>query len=150
MELKPFEIVAECEMAVFPTGADIEHVSEQIEKARHSHANVVRTAVSPPAIFRDRRYVLQTRFVVWAGDGVSATRVVEDLLEDAGVPCRTVLPSGRELTESTVAPPPGPVGSVQPDEGSRKRKAKSTQPKVRVKRGRTRTTKAAARRRRRS
>jgi hypothetical protein len=102
---KPFEIVAECEMTGFPAAADIERVGAQIEKARRSRPDVVRAAVSSPAVYRDRQYVLDTRFVVWADDGAGAARAVGELLKAAGVPCRTVVPSGRALTEADVSTP---------------------------------------------
>ncbi len=107
MERKPFEIVAECEMAGFPSGADIERVRERIDGARRSRPAIVRAAVNPPVVVRDGRYVLQARFVVWAEDGRAATRAVEGLLSGAGVQCRTALPSGRALTD-VPAPPPAP------------------------------------------
>lgn len=108
MGRKSFEIIAECEMGAFPTSADIVRVGEQIEMARHTRPEVVRATVNPPAIYREKRYTLQTRFVVWATDGAGATQAVEGLLKKAGVPCRIVLPSGRALTEAEVPPPPVP------------------------------------------
>jgi len=74
MDGKPFEILAECEMPAFPTGADIARVMDQIESARRSRPEVVRTTVNPPAIYRERRYVLPTRLVVWAEDAAGALR----------------------------------------------------------------------------
>ena len=139
MERKPFEIVAECEIAGFPTGADIERVTGQIEKARHSRPGVVQVTVSPPAIFRETRYVLQTRFTVWAEDGVSATQVVVGLLRDARVPCGTVIPSGRALTASSIPSPPKMVKPAPPAKGTKA-------PKAGVRRERPRTAKGAARR----
>ncbi len=120
MDRKPFEIVAECQMAGFPTGADIGRIREQIETARRSRPEVVRAAVNPPAIYRDKWYVLPARFVVWAEDGTQAIQTVAGLLQDAGVPCRTVLPSGRGLTEAEVPPPPEPKKGRQAVPGSRK------------------------------
>ncbi len=105
---KPIEITAECAMAGFPTGADIGRIREQIEVARRSRPEVVRAAVNPPAIYRDKQYVLPTRFVVWAEDDARAIQAIEGLFRDAGVPCRAVLPSGRSLTETEVPPPPAP------------------------------------------
>lgn len=105
MERRPFEIVAECEMAGFPSGADVERVRERIQEAQRSWPAIVRTAVNPPAVFKDRRYVLQARFVVWAEDSSAATQAVEGLLGGAGVQCRTVLPSARALTEAETPPP---------------------------------------------
>jgi hypothetical protein len=102
---KPFEIVAECEMTGFPMAADIERIGARIEKARRARPDVVRAAVSSPAIYRDRLYVLDTRFLVWAEDGAGASRAVGELLKAAGVPCRTVVPSGRALAEAEVSPP---------------------------------------------
>ena len=106
MTRKPFEIVAECVMAGFPTGADIGRIREQIETARRSKPEVVRAAVNPPAIHRDIQYVLQTRFVVWAEDNARAVQVVEGLMLDAGVSYQSVLPSGRAMAEADVPPPP--------------------------------------------
>lgn len=109
MNRKPFEIAAECEMAGFPTGADIARLGEHIETARRSRPDVVQATMNPPAVYRERRYVLQTRFVVWAEDGARAIRTVEGLLKDARVPCRTVHPSGRALTGTEVPPRPEPA-----------------------------------------
>lgn len=148
MDRKPFEIVAECETAGFPTGTDIERVNEQVGQARRSRPEVVQATVSPPAIFREKRYVLQARFVVWAADGVSATQVVEGLLEDAGVACRTVLPTGRALTGLAVPPPPelakraksAPVKSGRPRTAKLRRRT-AVAPKARARKGRTPTAK---------
>ena len=106
MTRKPFEIIAECVMPGLPTGADIGRIREQIETARSSRPEIVRAAVNPPAIHRDTRYVLQTRFVVWAEDNAHAAQVVEGLMLDAGVSHESVLPSGRALTEAEVPPLP--------------------------------------------
>ncbi len=106
MDRRPFEIVADCTMAGLPTGADIGRIREQIETARRSRPEVVRAAVNPPAIYRGTQYVLQTRFVVWAEDNALAIHAVEGLMQDAGVPCRSVLPSGRALSEADVPPLP--------------------------------------------
>jgi len=106
MDRRPFEVVAECITASFPTGAEIGQIREQIETARASRPEVVRAAINPPAIYRGLQYVLQTRFVVWAEDSAAAVQAVAGLMRDAGVPCRSVLPSGRALAESDVPPPP--------------------------------------------
>lgn len=108
MDRKPFEIIAECQMAGLPTGADIGRISEQIEAARRSQPEIVRAVAKPPAIYKDRQYVLQTVFVVWADDSARASETVAGLLQDAGIPYRTVVPSGRALTEADVPPPPKP------------------------------------------
>jgi len=119
MAQKPFEIMAECAMVGFPTGADIGRIRGLIETARRSRPAIVRAAVNPPAIYRDKQYVLPTRFVVWAKDGARAIQAVDGLLQDAGVPRRTVLPSGRALTEADVPPPPGPK-KARPTTSNRK------------------------------
>lgn len=106
MDRRPFEIIAECEMTGFPTGADIGRLRERIESARRSQPGVVRALVNPPPIYKERRYVLLTRFVVWAVDGVRAVQAVAELLQDAAIACRTVLPSGRALTDAEVPPLP--------------------------------------------
>jgi hypothetical protein len=105
VERRPFEIVAECEMAGFPSGVDVDRIRERIQEAQRSWPAIVRAAVNPPAVFKDRRYVLQARFVVWAEDGSAATQAVEGLLAGAEVRWRTVLPSGRALTEAEAPPP---------------------------------------------
>src|SRR5574341_2252986 len=126
MDRRPFEIVAECMIARFPTGADIGQIREQIESARASRPEVVRAAVNPPAIYRGTQYVLQTRFVAWAEDNAGAIQAVEGLMQDAGVPCRSVLPSGRALSDADVPPPPqvgkpGRAASTRGAPGSKRR-----------------------------
>jgi hypothetical protein len=122
---KPFEIIAECPMPGFPTAGDIDRIRAQIDQARTSRPEVVRATVSSPAIYRDRQYVLDTRFVVWAEDSAAATRTVEELLRAADVPCRTVVPSGRALTEAETAPPAKVSGTASGfrGTGSRRRSA---------------------------
>jgi hypothetical protein len=105
VERRPFEIIAECAMDGFPTTADIDRISGAVEGARRSLPDVVRAAVSPPAVFRDGRYVLESRFIVWADSGASATQTVRGLLETAGVATRSILPSGRALSASDVPAP---------------------------------------------
>lgn len=124
VERRPFEIVAECEMAGFPSGADVDRVRERIQEAQHSWPAIVRAAVNPPAVFKDRRYVLQARFVVWAENGGAATQAVEGLLAGAGVQCRTVLPSGRALTEGETPPPAEKAAErrVEPTRAARRTK----------------------------
>lgn len=124
MGRRPFEIVAECEMTGFPMAADIERMGAQIEKARRSRPDVVRAAVSSPAIYRDRQYVLDTRFLVWAEDGAGATHVVGELLRAARVPCRTVVPSGRALAEAEVLPPAKAARPASAPKGAKPRPAK--------------------------
>lgn len=109
MARRPIEIVAECEMTGFPGAADIERLTARIEQFRRSRPEVVRAAVSSPAVYRDRHYALDTRFLVWAEDGAGAVGVVEDLLKAAGIPCRTVVPSGRAITEAEAPPPANPT-----------------------------------------
>ena len=108
MDRKPFEITAACEIAAFSTSADIERFSTQLERRRQSRPNIVRATVNPPATYSEQRYVLQTRFVVWAKDVAQAVQAVEGLIHDAGVRSRTVLPSGRALAAIEVPPPPPP------------------------------------------
>ncbi len=108
MDRKPFEITAACEIAAFSTSADIERFSTQLERRRQSRPNIVRATVNPPATYTEQRYVLQTRFVVWAKDAAMAVQAVEGLIHDAGVRSRTVLPSGRALAATEVPPPPPP------------------------------------------
>ncbi len=120
MDPKPFEIVAECELVGLPSGTDIGRISEQIEKARRSRPEVVRAMTNPPAVYRSRGYVLQTRFVVWAEDAPHAMDAVGGLLQDAEVPCRTIVPTGRALPEAEV---PSPRTEEKPQQdASRNRK----------------------------
>jgi hypothetical protein len=106
VERKPFEIVAECGMAGFPVAADIDRISAEIEKARRGSPNVVRAVVVPPAIYRDKQYVLQARFLVWANDGADASRAVETVLDDSAIPCQAVVPTGRALGTRDIPPAP--------------------------------------------
>jgi hypothetical protein len=105
VELKPYEVVAQCEIAGFPTAADVERMAAGIEKTRGSRPEVVRGAVVPPAIYRDRRYILDGRFVVWAADAQAACSAVEDLLNAAGIVCRSAIPSGRALAAIDIPQP---------------------------------------------
>jgi hypothetical protein len=102
---KPFEIVAECEMAGFPSGVDIERLTARLDQARSGQPDVVRATVTPPAVYRDGRYVLDARFLVWAEDANGATNAVEEVLRTAEVTCRFVTPSGRAVAESEVPRP---------------------------------------------
>jgi hypothetical protein len=163
VDRRPFEIVVGCEMAGFPTGMDIERVNERITNARRSRPNVVQGAASPPAIYRDSRYILEARFIVWAENAEGAARSVEDLLRDAGVECRMVVPSGRALTGLAVSPPPEtkptpgdkagrPRGKKQPARHAkpRPRAARSRAARARTAKGRgarARTGKSPGRRR---
>lgn len=131
MGRRPFEIVAECEMIGFPMAADIERMRAQIEKARKSRPDVVRAAVSSPAIYRDRLYVLDTRFLVWAEDGAGASRAVGELLKASGVKCRTVMPSGRALAETEVSMP---AQAAKPAAAPKRGKAPAAAPKRPIKR----------------
>uniref|UniRef100_A0A7C3APP3 Uncharacterized protein n=1 Tax=Thermorudis sp. TaxID=1969470 RepID=A0A7C3APP3_9BACT len=105
MGSKPFEIVAECELPGLPAGADITRISEKIEQARRARPDVARAVVNPPAVYKEKRYVLQTRLVVWAEDASRALQAAQELLADAGLVCRTILPSARALTAAEVPPP---------------------------------------------
>jgi len=135
MDRKPFEITAACEIAAFSTSADIERFSTQLERRRQSRPNIVRATVNPPATYREQRYVLQTRFVVWAKDAAQATQAVEGLLHDAGVRSRTVLPSGRALVATEVPPPPPleeprrAATSPRPPAGGRKPQRRARKPR---------------------
>jgi hypothetical protein len=103
---RPYEIMADCELAGFPTSGDVGRVGESLERARRAHTQVVRATVVPPAAFRDGRYILQTRFLVWAEDASAATRAVERVLAEAGLSSRVVLPTGRALSETDLPPAP--------------------------------------------
>jgi hypothetical protein len=92
-------------MAGFPSGADTERVGQLLEQARGAKPEVVRATMTPPAIYRDGRYALDARFLVWADDSAGAAGLVEELLADAGVATRTVVPSGRSLSETEVPRP---------------------------------------------
>jgi hypothetical protein len=146
MDGKPFEILAECEMPAFPTGADIARVMDQIESARRSRPEVVRTTVNPPAIYRERRYVLPTRLVVWAEDAAGALRAAAEVLANAGLLCRTILPSSRAVGDAEAPPPPEPV---PPGRLTARRRAPATGRPTGKRRRRPRTPapKGAARRR---
>jgi hypothetical protein len=144
MARKPFEIAAECTMPGFPTGADVTRVSEQIETARRARPDVVRATVNPPAIYRDRSYVLQTKFIVWADDASRALQAAKDLLADTGLPCRAVLPSSRALLEGEAAPPPVPAPPGRSKAAGRRRTAKRGSRTSTVK-ARPRTVKRKAR-----
>ncbi|HXF82515.1 MAG TPA: hypothetical protein VNN19_07170 [bacterium] len=112
---KPFEITAECELPRFPAEREITRIAEQLEQARRASPNIVRVTVNPPAVYRRNRYVLEARAVVWAADVPEAVRSVEALVASAGVPCLSVLPSGRALPASEV---PAPAETVQAGAGS--------------------------------
>jgi len=105
MTRRPFEIIAECELPRFPVPREITRIAEQLEQARRARPEIVRIAVNPPAVFRRNRYLLEARVVVWAEDVPGAVRSVEGLVAGAGVPCLTVLPSGRALSAADVPPP---------------------------------------------
>jgi hypothetical protein len=92
-------------MAGFPSGVEIERVGQVIDQARSAKPEVVRATIAPPAIYRDGRYVLDARFIVWADDPAGATGLVEDLLAGAGIACRLVVPSGRSLGDTEVPRP---------------------------------------------
>jgi hypothetical protein len=85
-----------------------------LDQARGAKPEVVRAMIAPPAIYRDGRYVLDARFLVWADDPSGATGLVEEVLAGAGVACRLVVPSGRSLSDAEVPRPraarPAPAG----------------------------------------
>lgn len=145
MDRKPFEVVAECEMPVFPTAADVTRVSERIETARRGRADIVRATVNPPAIYRERRYVLQAKFITWAEDVSRAVQTTQELLAEAGLPCRTVLPSSRSLTTADVPPPSAAARSRRPSPRGRATTVRRTS-KTRAGKSRPRAAKGAARR----
>ncbi|MBI3997383.1 MAG: hypothetical protein HY355_00010 [Armatimonadetes bacterium] len=102
MAQKPFEVVAECTLSGLPTSADIARISGALEQARRRAPGVVRAVVQPPARFKEATYVLEARFIAWAGEGEAAQQAVSSLLEGAGVSCRTLHLSGRALNETDV------------------------------------------------
>jgi hypothetical protein len=146
MDRKPFEIVAECEMPRFPTAADVTRVSEQIAAARRARPDIVQAAVTPPAIYRAGRYVLQARLITWAEDVSRAVQAAQGLLADAGLPCRAALPSSRSLVELEIARPSEPPRSARPVEGRGSAAGKRV-PKTRAAKAPARGAKGAARRR---
>ncbi|MDI6772828.1 MAG: hypothetical protein QME77_09620 [bacterium] len=146
VELKPYEVVAQCEIAAFPTAADVERMAAGIEKTRGSRPEVVRGAVAPPAIYRDRRYILDGRFVVWAADAQAACRAVEGLLNAAGIVCRSAIPSGRALAAMDV-PQPRAAKARPPKRASRPARAAKPARAGRRASLKTRTPKNAPRRR---
>ncbi|MDQ7843554.1 MAG: hypothetical protein QN141_10510 [Armatimonadota bacterium] len=111
MTRRPFEIIAECELPRFPAQKEITRIGDQLEQARRARPEIVRVTVTPPAVFRKNRYILEARAVVWAEDVPGAVRSVEGLVAAAGVPCLTVLPSGRALSTAEVPPPPETVAA---------------------------------------
>ncbi|MDQ7850622.1 MAG: hypothetical protein QN152_09385 [Armatimonadota bacterium] len=80
-------------------------VGEQIEQARRARSHVMRAVVNPPAVYKEKRYVLQAKLVVWAEDVSRALQAARELLAEAGLPCRTIHPSARALTTAEVPPP---------------------------------------------
>ncbi|MDR7417431.1 MAG: hypothetical protein QN178_00810 [Armatimonadota bacterium] len=145
MSRKPFEIVAECEMAGFPSGADIERLMARLDQARSGQPDVVKATVTPPAVYRDGRYVLDARFLVWADDATGATNAVEEVLRAAEVTCRFVTPSGRALAESEV-PKPRASRAAAAKSARPSVPKKAARPKAAAKRGKpAKTTRAPAR-----
>jgi hypothetical protein len=106
---KPFEVIAECAMAGFPTNADITRITEQIERARRRDAAIARAGVQTPAVYKDRAYTLVTRFLVWAPDGPRAMDTVGNLLQGAGIHCRGMHLSGRALVDADLVPAAAPA-----------------------------------------
>jgi hypothetical protein len=136
VELKPFEIVVQCEIARFPSAVDIERMAAAIEESRGTHHEIVRGTVVPPAVYRDRRYILDGRFLVWAADSAAASASVENLLRAAGITCRSAIPSGRALSAADVpqpraAKPSAPARTAAPRRGTARgaRPAKARPPK---------------------
>ena len=109
MSDKPFEVIAECAMAGFPTNADITRITEQIERARRRDAAIARAGVQTPAVYKDRAYTLVTRFLVWAPDGPRAMDTVGNLLQGAGIHCRGMHLSGRALVDADLVPAAAPA-----------------------------------------
>jgi hypothetical protein len=147
VELKPYEVIAQCEVASFPALADIERMAASIEKTREAHPEVVRGTVVPPAIYRDRRYVLDGRFLVWAASAEKASDAVVSLLRAAGITCRSAIPSGRALSAADVpqpraAKPSAPARTAAPQRGTarRARPEKARPPKKKA----TKATRRAA------
>jgi hypothetical protein len=104
MDQKLFEVAAECAMQGLPSGGDIERVAGRLEQGRHRAPGIVRAAVQGPAAFKDRTYVLESRFVVRAQDGEGALRAVEHLLDGANITHRGLHLSGRALSEADAPP----------------------------------------------
>lgn len=139
MSERLFEVAGECAMSGLPTGGDIERVGERLEQARRGAPQVVRTALQGPAAFKDRSYVLEGRFVVWADDGERAVVVVGNLLDGAKIPYRSLRLSGRALTDADAPRPSGRRSSAPP---ARKTAAR---PKVKAAGARSKKKSAAAR-----
>jgi hypothetical protein len=127
---KPFEVVAECAMAGFPTSADMTRVAERIERARRRSAAIARAAVQTPAVYKDRAYTLVTRFLVWATDGPRAMDTVGDLLQGAGIHCRGMHLSGRALVAADLQRP-----AAEPEPRATGRPAAKRQPVRKTRRG---------------
>ncbi len=133
MSQKLFEVAVECAMPGLPTGGDIERVGERLEAARRRAADIVRTALQGPAAFKDRSYVLEGRFVVWADDGERAVTAVGTLLDGAKIPYRGLHLSGRALTDAdaprpragAVGRPPAGSGSPSTARGTGKARARA-------------------------
>lgn len=133
MGLKPFEVAAECAMAGLPTGMDIARVSEELEKARRRAPGIVRATVQAPAVFRDRAYVLDSRFVVWADDGDGAVEAVGNLLHGASITHRNMHLSGRALAEADVPRPGGAARAPREAVPARARSSSRSSAKGKVK-----------------
>lgn len=126
MNQKPFEVAGECAMPGLPSGGDIERVGERLEQARRRSPQVVRMAVQGPAAFKDRAYVLEGRFVVWADDGERAVTAIGSLLDGAKIPYRSLHLSGRALTDADAPRPKGAAARgapPSPARGGRKARA---------------------------
>ncbi|MGQ0551373.1 MAG: hypothetical protein ACT4PY_17070 [Armatimonadota bacterium] len=119
MGQKLFEVAGECPMPGLPTGGDIARVGERLEQARRRAPQVVRTAVQGPAAFKDRVYVLEGRFVVWADDGERAVTAIGTLLDGAKISYRSLHLSGRALTDADA---PRPKAAASPPKSAPSRK----------------------------
>ena len=109
MELRPFELVAACELASLPTSRDIAELTARLERARAGVPAVVSATPQPPAIYRNLAYVLESRFVAWANTAEDAAGMVKGLMDSAGVLCRSVYLSGRALAPTDVPRPEAPA-----------------------------------------
>lgn len=119
MGQKPFEVAVGCAMPGLPTGGDIERIGERLDQARRRAPEVVRTAVSGPAAFKDRAYVLESRFVVWADDGERAVTTVGTLLDGAKIAYSGLRLSGRALTDADAPRPSAGAAGHPPASGTR-------------------------------
>lgn len=146
MGQKLFEVAGECAMLGLPTGRDIARVGERLEQARRRAPQVVRTAVQGPAAFKDRAYVLEGRFVVWADDGERAVTAIGTLLDGAKISYRSLHLSGRALTDADA---PRPKAAASPPKSAPSRKPAAARGKPAAARGKKKPVRQRARPRRR-